>query len=98
VAEALTRQRVEELLKALRTKDIDRLMSLYAANMVSFDITAPLRYTGSDNKGRAWQQGLRDMHWPSRLRGTRVEHRGGRRAGSRSWPQPPERDSEERRA
>jgi ketosteroid isomerase-like protein len=55
VADALIRQRTDSLLKALRTKDIDRLMSHYAADMVSFDITPPLRYTGSDSKRRAWQ-------------------------------------------
>jgi len=55
VAEALIRQRVEDLAKAISAKDIDRVMSLYAPNMVSFDITPPLRYVGADNKRRAWQ-------------------------------------------
>jgi ketosteroid isomerase-like protein len=46
VAEALIRQRVEDMVKALRAKDIDAVMSVYAPNMVSFDIVPPLRYVG----------------------------------------------------
>jgi ketosteroid isomerase-like protein len=53
VAEALIRQRVEDLVKALRAKDIDSVMSLYAPNLVSFDLAPPLQYIGADNKRRA---------------------------------------------
>ncbi len=56
VAEALIRQRVEDYAKAIRAKDIDRVMSLYAPNIVSFDLNPPLRYAGTDNKRRAWQE------------------------------------------
>jgi ketosteroid isomerase-like protein len=55
-AEALIRQRVEDAVRALRAKDIDRVMSFYATSMVSFDITPPLRYVGADNKRRAWDE------------------------------------------
>ena len=58
-AEALIRQRVEDAVKALRAKDIDGVMSLYAPNLVSFDIAphfGALRYFGADNKRRAWQE------------------------------------------
>ena len=56
VAEALIRQRVEDYAKAIRAKDIDRVMSLYAPNIVSFDLNPPLRYVGANNKRRAWQE------------------------------------------
>jgi ketosteroid isomerase-like protein len=56
VAEALIRQRVEDLVKALRAKDIDSVMSLYAPDLVSFDLAPPLQYIGADNKRRAWQE------------------------------------------
>jgi ketosteroid isomerase-like protein len=56
VDEALIRQRVEDWAKAFRTKDIDGAMSLYAPNIVSFDIDPPLRYAGADNKRRAWRE------------------------------------------
>ena len=56
MAEALIRQRIEELAKALRAKDIDGVMSIFAPDLVSFDIVPPLRYFGADNKRRAWQE------------------------------------------
>ena len=46
VTEALVRQRVEDWAKAVRAKDIDGVMSLYATNNVSFDLDPPLRYAG----------------------------------------------------
>jgi len=56
VAEALIRQRVEDWVNAIRAKDLDGVVSLYASNIVSFDIVPPLRYAGADNKRRAWQE------------------------------------------
>ncbi len=56
MTEALIRQRIEDLAKAIRAKDIDGVMSLYASNVVSFDIVPPLRYVGADGKRRAWQE------------------------------------------
>ena len=56
VTEALVRQRVEDWAKAVRAKDIDGVLSLYATNNVSFDLDPPLRYAGADNKRRAWQE------------------------------------------
>ena len=56
MAETLIRQRVEDFAKAVGAKDIDRVMSLYAPNVVSFDLNPPLRYAGTDNKRRAWQE------------------------------------------
>src|SRR5205814_2397123 len=50
VTETLVRQRVEDWAKAVRAKDIDGVMSLYATNNVSFDLDPPLRYAGADNK------------------------------------------------
>jgi ketosteroid isomerase-like protein len=56
VAEALIRQRVDDWTKAIRAKDIDAVMSLYAPHIVSFDLDPPLRYAGTDSKRRAWQE------------------------------------------
>jgi ketosteroid isomerase-like protein len=64
VAEALIRQRVEALVNAIRARDIDGLTSLYAPNLVSFDITTPLRYIGADNKRRAWQEAFAALTGP----------------------------------
>jgi uncharacterized protein (TIGR02246 family) len=55
MADAVVRQRVEDYAKAVRAKDIDGVMSLYAHDIVSFDVEPPLRYAGAENKRRAWQ-------------------------------------------
>jgi uncharacterized protein (TIGR02246 family) len=59
VAETTVRQRVEELARALSAKDIDRAMSVYAPDIVSFDINPPLRYAGADRKRQAWLEAFR---------------------------------------
>ena len=56
MTEAIIRQRVEELASAFRAKDIEAIMSLYAADIVSFDIGPPLRYVGVEEKRRAWRE------------------------------------------
>ena len=56
MAKDLIRRRVEDAVKALNAKDIEGVMSLYAPDLVSFDIVPPLRYAGADNKRRAWQE------------------------------------------
>jgi uncharacterized protein (TIGR02246 family) len=56
MAEALIRQRIENWVKAFRAKDIDAVMSLYAPDVVSFDIVPPLRYVGATDYRRPWQE------------------------------------------
>ena len=55
VHEAAIRQRVADWAAAISAKDIDAVASLYAPDVVSFDLTPPLRYAGADGKRRAWQ-------------------------------------------
>jgi ketosteroid isomerase-like protein len=55
VSESVIRQRIEDAVQAIVAKDIDRVMSFYAPDIVSFDLNPPLRYAGADNKRRAWQ-------------------------------------------
>jgi ketosteroid isomerase-like protein len=64
VAEAIIRQRIEDPVKALRAKAIDAVMSLYAPNIVSFDITPPLRYVAVEGKRRAWQEAFAGSSGP----------------------------------
>jgi uncharacterized protein (TIGR02246 family) len=56
MVEAAIRQRVQDLAKAVRAKDIDAVAAFYAPDIVSFDIDPPLRYAGSDHKRQAWQE------------------------------------------
>ena len=55
MAEALLRQRIEDWAKAIRARDIERVLSFYAPDIVSFDLDPPLQYAGAANKRRAWQ-------------------------------------------
>jgi uncharacterized protein (TIGR02246 family) len=55
VSEALIQRRVQDWTKAIRERDIDGVMRLYAPDVVSFDLDPPLRYAGTDAKRRAWQ-------------------------------------------
>jgi uncharacterized protein (TIGR02246 family) len=55
-AEAEIRQRLDEWVQALRMKDINGVMSIYADDMVSFDIVPPLFYAGSDAYHQRWQE------------------------------------------
>ena len=56
MADALIRQRVEDMVKAIHAKDIDGVMSLYAPNIVSFHFGPPLQYAGTNNRRRSWQE------------------------------------------
>jgi ketosteroid isomerase-like protein len=56
MAESHIRQRVQEWATAIRARDIDGVMSLYAPEIVSFDLDPPLRYGGIEKKLRAWKE------------------------------------------
>ncbi|HEX2671486.1 MAG TPA: nuclear transport factor 2 family protein [Polyangiaceae bacterium] len=56
VAEVLIRERVQRWASAISAKDIDRVMSLYSPDIVSFDLDPPLRYSGASHKRHAWEQ------------------------------------------
>ena len=64
MAEMLIRQRVADWAKAIRAKNIDGIASLYAPDLVSFDLTPPLRYVGADGKRRAWQEIFASLSGP----------------------------------
>ena len=48
--EANIRQRIDSWLEAIRAMDLDAVMSLYAPDIVSFDIVPPLRHVGAKAK------------------------------------------------
>ena len=45
--EADIRQRIDRCVEALRAMDLEGVMSLYASDIVSFDIVPPLRQLGA---------------------------------------------------
>jgi len=52
--EANIRQRINRWVEALRAMDLEGVMSLYAPDIVSFDIVPPLRHVGARQKRRNW--------------------------------------------
>ena len=52
--EANIRQRINGWVEALRAMDLEGVMSLYAPDIVSFDIVPPLRHVGATAKEKNW--------------------------------------------
>jgi uncharacterized protein (TIGR02246 family) len=52
IDEANIRQRIEKYAAAIRAKDLERVMSIFAPNLVSFDLEAPLQHVGAEAKRR----------------------------------------------
>jgi len=52
--EANIRQRIDRWVEALRAMDLEGVMSLYAPDIVSFDLVAPLRHAGAEAKEKNW--------------------------------------------
>jgi len=52
--EAEIRQRIDELLRAIRAMDLEAVMPIYAPDIVSFDIEPPLQHVGAAAKRRNW--------------------------------------------
>jgi uncharacterized protein (TIGR02246 family) len=52
---AQIRRLVDSWTEAVRSKDIDRLMSHYATDIVVFDLAPPLQYTGADAYRTNWE-------------------------------------------
>jgi uncharacterized protein (TIGR02246 family) len=48
------RQRIDRFVDALRAMDLEGVMSLYAPDIVSFDIVPPLRHVGAKAKEKNW--------------------------------------------
>jgi ketosteroid isomerase-like protein len=47
---------------ALRSKDVDRLMSHYATDVVVFDLAPPLQYRDYRENWEAWFPTFRELH------------------------------------
>lgn len=52
--EADIRQRIEKWAEAIRATDLEGVMSIYAPDVVSFDLDGPLQYVGTEAKRKAW--------------------------------------------
>jgi len=54
--EAEIKRVIEGGVEAIRDKNIEGVMSLYAQEVVSFDIVPPLRYIGADAFRKVWEE------------------------------------------
>jgi ketosteroid isomerase-like protein len=57
--EADIRQRIDKLAEAIRAMDLEGAMSIYAPDVVSFDIEPPLQHLGAEAKRKNWAGALR---------------------------------------
>jgi ketosteroid isomerase-like protein len=76
-AEAQIRALIDDWVKALRAKDVDGVMSHYAADIVTFDLAPPLEYRGWMRSGRASRRVVPNFPRSGRLRDSRPEHHDG---------------------
>src|SRR5436190_512858 len=54
--EAAIRELVDRFVKAVHAKDIDGVMSVYAPDVVAFDVVPPLQYVGAEAFRKPWQE------------------------------------------
>jgi len=58
------RQLFDDFTNAMRSMDIERIMSYYAPDVVAFDMMPPLRFTGKDQYRKSWEMGFSMMQGP----------------------------------
>lgn len=54
--EAAIQRLLDDGIRSLRDKNIEGLMSIYAQEVVTFDIVPPLRYIGADALRKLWEE------------------------------------------
>jgi uncharacterized protein (TIGR02246 family) len=55
-AETEIRQLIGRFQRAIQAKDLNRVLSLYAADIVSFDLVPPMQHVGVDAYRRPWEE------------------------------------------
>ena len=53
--EADIRGRIDKLVEAIRAMDLDGVKSIYARDIVSFDVVPPLQHLGAEAQWRNWE-------------------------------------------
>jgi ketosteroid isomerase-like protein len=62
--EAQIRQLIDGWAKALRAKDVNRVMSNYVPEILVFDIAPPLQYLGADAYRKNWEEWFTSWQGP----------------------------------
>ncbi|MEV5967654.1 nuclear transport factor 2 family protein [Kribbella sp. NPDC051952] len=55
IDEVEIRERIEVLRTGIMTGDLEALKTMFAPNLVSFDVEAPLRHLGAEKKWKNWE-------------------------------------------
>jgi uncharacterized protein (TIGR02246 family) len=55
IDEADIRRRIDKLVEAIRAMDLEGVKSIYAPNVVSFDIVPPLQHVGAEAQWKNWE-------------------------------------------
>jgi ketosteroid isomerase-like protein len=62
--EAEIKRVLEGGVEAVRARDIDGVMSIYAPELVAFDLVPPLRYVGADAYRKPWEEVFSSFQGP----------------------------------
>ena len=62
--EAEIRKLLDHGIRALHDKNIESVMSMYAPEVVSFDIVPPLQYVGADAFRKVWEETFSSFQGP----------------------------------
>ncbi len=62
--EAEIKRVIEGYVEAHRAKDIDGVMSMYAPEIVTFDVVPPLQYVGADAMRKRWEEVFSSLPGP----------------------------------
>ena len=54
--EAEIKRVIEGYVEAFRARDLDRVMSIYAPEIVTFDVVPPLQFVGADAMRKRWEE------------------------------------------
>ena len=54
--EALIRGQIDKLVESIRAMDLEGAKSIYAPDIVTFDVGGPLQRVGAEAKGNNWEQ------------------------------------------
>lgn len=64
IDEAAVRRQLENLVDAVRTRDLERLDDIYAPGIVSFDVEPPLQHLGPEGKRANWERAFAAIRPP----------------------------------
>lgn len=55
---------IEGYVEAFRARDLDGIMSMYAPEVVTFDVVPPLQYVGADAMRKRWEEAFSSLPGP----------------------------------